>query len=189
MVVFAFFAHQGWPGVLLSGAGLGLTAVAIHGSLREEESIGEALGLRRPSPMVLILVGCVAGLILGGIYRVSSGLAPWPGSIHRFAIIAVAIGATEEMLYRGYLQGQLRGRGMVPAVILAAICHGAYKTALFALPGGDLVFLAFWTVAGGIAFGLLREWGGSVFPPLAAHVCFDAIVYGDRATAPWWVWS
>jgi membrane protease YdiL (CAAX protease family) len=189
MVLFALFVHQGLPLVLLSGAGMGMTAVAILRSLRDETSIPEALGLSRTGPMALVLMGCLAGLILGGIYRLSSGQALVPGSVQGFLIIAVAIGGTEEILYRGYLQNRFRKAGLVQAVVLAALCHGAYKTALFALPGGDLLFLAFWTVAGGILFGLLKEWAGSVVPPLAAHIAFDAIVYGDRASAPWWIWS
>jgi hypothetical protein len=36
---------------------------------------------------------------------------------------------------------------------------------------------------------MLREFAGGVLPPVAAHVLFDLVVYGERVEAPWWVWS
>ena len=78
-------------------------------------------------------------------------------------------------------------------MVLASLFHAAYKCALFAPglspPSQGLRFLAVATVAGGIAFGALREAGGSALPPVVAHAAFDLVVYGDASQAPWWVWS
>jgi membrane protease YdiL (CAAX protease family) len=104
-----------------------------------------------------------------------------------------AIAASEELLFRGYIQGRLRGLGPVPAVVLAAAAHGAYKVSLFLfLPEGvavDLFSLGYNTFAAGLAAGAVREWSKSVVPPLAGHVLFDIVRYGERSVAPWWVWS
>ena len=110
-----------------------------------------------------------------------------------FAAVAAAIGVTEELVYRGYVQGRLRALGPLAAAILAAVGHTAYKCALFALPPLaveiDLPFLALGTLVVGVGFGALRERSRSVLPALAAHACFDVLVYGQGAQAPWWVWS
>jgi membrane protease YdiL (CAAX protease family) len=106
---------------------------------------------------------------------------------------AASIGASEQLLFRGYVQGRLYRLGSVPAVVLAAAAHTAYKLSLFVfLPEGvavDYVSLAFLNFLGGIAAGTLREWSGSVIPPLAGHVLFDIMVYGENSQAPWWIWS
>jgi membrane protease YdiL (CAAX protease family) len=116
-----------------------------------------------------------------------------PTTLTLFAPVAALVGATEEVVYRGYMQGRLRALGPLPAVALAALGHTAYKCALFALPGRlvgiDFGILAACTFLGGLLFGALRERAGSVLPPLVAHACFDILVYGELAHAPWWVWA
>ncbi len=127
------------------------------------------------------------------LYRWSCARALFPGALLGFAPLAALIGGTEEIVYRGYVQGRARRLGVFPAVVLASLCHAAYKCALFALPASpvqtDFLFLATWTFLGGLVFGALRELAGSIAPALAAHACFDIVVYGDLAQAPWWVWS
>jgi membrane protease YdiL (CAAX protease family) len=109
-----------------------------------------------------------------------------------FCLLAVGIGVCEELLYRGFLQGWLRGRGRWLGVVGAAVAHTAYKCSLFILPAGperaNLPVLAAVTVAGGIIMGLMRDRVGSLVFPLIVHGAFDAVAYGDLATAPWWVW-
>ncbi|MEA3367740.1 MAG: hypothetical protein U9R68_06475, partial [Planctomycetota bacterium] len=82
---------------------------------------------------------------------------------------------------------------VLAAVVLAAGAHTAYKAALFVWPPAgieiDYGFLILWTLAGGVAFGALRAWAGTVWPAVAAHVAFDIVAYGDAAEAPWWVWG
>ena len=85
--------------------------------------------------------------------------------------------------------------GWPAAVLLAALAHAAYKTALFAWPPNsqtavfDLVGIGLWTGAAGIVLGLLRVSSRSLLPAVLGHVAFDAVVYSSYAQAPWWVWS
>ena len=103
------------------------------------------------------------------------------------------LGASEELLFGGYIQGTLRSLGPVPAVVPAAAAHGAYKVSPFLfLPEGvavDLLSLAYNAFAAGLSAGVLREWSRSVVPPSAGHVLFDIVRYGEKSAAPWWVWA
>ena len=53
----------------------------------------------------------------------------------------------------------------------------------------NMLFLAACTFGVGLALGILRKRAGGVLPPVAAHVLFDIMAYGEYAQAPWWVWS
>jgi len=196
MCLFALFVHHQLPfGFLPSVAGLLTAAVAILHFFRVDPSPAVTLGLSRPTPAVALYaaVGCLIGVGFGVAYRTVWHWGPFPDALRRFTFVAAAIGATEELLFRGYLQGRARRLGVIRAVVFAALCHMAYKCALRALPAIDVEtnfgFLAVWTFLGGVVFGALRERSRSVLPPLAAHVAFDLIVYGHHTQAPWWVWS
>ncbi len=195
MVLFALFVRSGRPWVVVSGAGLLVTAVAVASSFRVERRPAEILGLSPLSGKVAayVILACAVGAGLGVLHRVVWEMGALPSGVGRFVLVASAIGAAEELLYRGYVQGRLRRLGLVAAVLLAAAAHTAYKAALFAFPPDgvviDLEFLAVWTLIGGVVFGALRELSGSVLTPLAAHVVFDIVVYGENVQAPWWVWS
>ena len=195
MVLFALFVRSGLPWVVVSGAGLVVTAVAVVHSFRVERRPAEILGL---SPLsgkaaAYLILACAVGAGLGVLHRVVWEMGALPSGVGRFVLVASAIGAAEELLYRGYVQGRLRRLGWVVAIAVAAAAHTAYKAALFAFPPEgvviDLEFLAVWTLIGGVVFGAFRELSGSVLAPLAAHVVFDIIVYGGSVQAPWWVWS
>ena len=117
-----------------------------------------------------------------------------PGAaLQPFALAACGIGAAEEVLYRGWMQGRLRVLGRPAAVLIAAAAHTAYKTALFALPPSpvrvDFLSLVAFTFTVGALVGLSRELSRSIYPAVAAHVAFDLMVYGAAAQAPWWVWA
>lgn len=195
MVLFALFAHNRMPGFALAMAGLILSAAALSLSLKTGETVGSLLGLTRLTRPVLgwTVVGFLVGAGLALWFRQISDQTPLPGALASFVFVASAIGAAEELLYRGFVQGRLAGLGWPAAVALAALAHTAYKTALFVFPPEGLViqfpFLAFWTLLAGVAFGVIRHFCGSVIPALAAHVLFDILVYGDWVRAPWWVWG
>jgi membrane protease YdiL (CAAX protease family) len=197
LVLFALTAHSGLPWVLAGAAGLAAAAIAIGLSLRATLSRSACLVLVHETFSRRACAALAIGLIFGGglgvTYRVVWGLNPLPAGIEAFVLVACLVGATEELVYRGYVQGRLRVLGWPAAVVLAAVAHTAYKTALFVLPASpvdvNFVFLATWTLAGGIVFGLLREFSRSILPPVAAHAAFDLVVYGALAQAPWWVWA
>ena len=210
MVLFALFVRSGLPWNLVSDLGLAMAALAVLLSLRRERTIAGLLGLvpfgRRAA--LLGVLGAALGIGLGLLFRWKFGLHWFPGALGPFAPVAAAIGGVEELLYRGYLQGRLNRINGVLGVIGAAAAHTAYKTALFLLPAlslsngpalslsngptvapVDWSVLAFWTFLGGLFFGALRQVARSIVPPLAAHVAFDLVVYGELARAPWWVWQ
>lgn len=196
MIVFALCSHQGLPWTAVGAAGFAIAAAAIpwsgFGAARPAELLGlEGLSTRT---VVFAVTGLAIGIIAGLYERGSLGMPLFPaGGIKAFVLVACLIGATEELIYRGWLQGRARMFGWPAAVVIAALAHAAYKTALFAWsPDGvavDLPVMAFWTAAGGIVLGLLRVLSGSIAPPMLAHVAFDFVVYRSFAHPPWWVWS
>jgi membrane protease YdiL (CAAX protease family) len=196
MVLFAFFSHQGLPWTIISVVGLLVTAVTIEQSFRSATSMAGLLGLSQFSRrgVLFAAVGCAVGAGFGVLYRISQGMSVFPASgLEAFVAVACLIGATEELLYRGWVQGRLRVLGWPAAVVFAAASHAAYKTALFAWPPDPMYinysFVALWTFVGGIIFGLIREFSGTVVPLMLAHAMFDLLVYGAVARAPWWVWT
>lgn len=195
VVLFALFTHRPWPWFLFAPCGLLVTAAALWLSFRSAASPGRILGISGLSRRVVLwtAVGIGLGIGCGILFRFVGEKGLLPTGLGGFVVVAAAIGAVEELLYRGYVQGRLVRLAWPLAVILAAAAHTAYKSALFAFPPEGVAiahrFLAIWTFLGGAAFGLTRHFSGSVLPPLAAHVLFDILVYGDSAQAPWWVWA
>jgi membrane protease YdiL (CAAX protease family) len=193
----ALTVHSGLPWVLAGAGGLVVAAVVIGRSLRASVSRRACAALMREHVSRRACAALAAGLLLGGglgvAYRLAWRLDVLPAGLEAFVVVACLVGAAEELVYRGYVQGRLRVLGWPAAVVLAAVAHTAYKTALFVLPASpvdvNFAFLATWTLAGGIVFGLLREFSRSILPPVAAHAAFDLVVYGALAQAPWWVWA
>lgn len=196
MVVFALCSHRGSTGLVPAALALLVTSAAIAVSCsappRAERALGPGGRPRRVALFSGLGVGLGAGV--GMLHRTGLGLSPWPtGGAEPFVLVACLIGATEELLYRGWLQGTLRPLGWPAAVAIAGVAHAAYKTALFAGQAGpptmDLQSIALWTLAGGLVLGGLRQVSDSVVPCLLAHAAFDFVVYRAVARAPWWVWA
>jgi len=103
------------------------------------------------------------------------------------------VGSTEELFFRGFIQGHTRHIGVIFSVIFATLAHTAYKCSFFAAQQSgyemDIMFLMKWTILGGIVFGILKEYSNNIVPPLAGHAVFDLLIYGDSVTVPWWIWS
>lgn len=196
LAVFAAFSHQGVPQVSFAFGGFALAVAAILWSGFGSARPAELLGLGHYSKRILTfsIVGVAFGLGAAIWHRYALDLSLWPrAGIEPFVIVACLIGATEEIVYRGWILGRARPLGSAAAVLIAALAHTAYKTALFAFPSEavsiDLAQIALVTFLGGIALGVLRVASGSLIPPLLAHAAFDFAVYGAVAAAPWWVWN
>ena len=195
LCLFALLAHRAGLLRAASLVGLSVAACAIVLALGRARSPLGVMGLRRWTRGLAAwaAVALLLGIGLGVGHRVGYGHSFFPSTVEPFALIAAAIGATEELAYRGWMQGVLRPWGAMASVVLAAAAHTAYKTALFALPPApapvNVVFLVGATFVGGLVLGALRAGSRSVLPPLILHVAFDLAVYGDRGQAPWWVWS
>lgn len=192
---FALFAHSRSAPVLLSALGLVLTTVAFYHWTRTERSPFAALALRVASRRATVVsaIGEVLGVALGIVYRQQYGWPVLPERLTWFALPGALIGAMEELLYRGYVQGRARWLGPVGAVLFAAVCHTAYKCCLFAvapLPVGvEVHALILVSFIAGVGFGVLRELSRCVWPAVLAHAAFDIVVYGAHGQAPWWVWQ
>ena len=104
----------------------------------------------------------------------------------------VLTGMTEELVYRGFIQGILSHRHPAAGILVASAGHTAYKTALLgtsAVSGMvNLTSLALFTFFAGCLFGYFRFRSGRIYPALAAHGIFDLLVYGDSTDFPVWVW-
>jgi membrane protease YdiL (CAAX protease family) len=141
-----------------------------------------------------IAVSFVLGLAAGSMYRSNAGFGYLPASLGLFAFTAVAIGATEEFVFRGYLLQRIQEAVSQPVVVvlLSAIAHALYKTALFAsgytLHQVNLAEMLLYTAFAGIALASVTLYTRSVWPAALAHALFDLVVYGDAPSAPWWVW-
>ena len=192
MCLFGLFVHSCTP---VAVAGLAAAGVAMGWSVVARGSLRASLGLEvgGTSGWGFSCAGVAVGVGLALLYRWHLGSPLVPRRLAWFALLATTIGGAEELLYRGYLFGRLERYGLAVATVGAAAAHAAYKSALFVLPPPgrevDVVFLAVVTFLGGVVFGGMRAVSGSVVPPLVAHACFDLVVYGNLASAPWWVWS
>ena len=195
--LFAIFTHSGLPLVLLSATGLLATTLALLYSLHYKNWSAEVFGFvpMNSSTVIYFVISCAVGAIFGAVFRISLGMGPLPSGMGRFVFTAASIGAVEEVLFRGYVQGRLRCLSPIIAIIFAAAGHTIYKSLLFALPPENIVIsfsyksFAIWTFIVGAVSGSFRELSGSVLPPIVGHVTFDVIVYGNNINAPWWVWS
>jgi membrane protease YdiL (CAAX protease family) len=195
MILFALFLHSEWPLVLLAPFGLLVTVLAISHFFATSDLFADTFGLTRLSHKAWLYsaLGVLMGAGAAIAYRLNMGWSPVPGTLGRFALLAGMIGLTEGLIYRGYIQGRLRSLGPVAAVTLVALFYSIYKYILFAIPspppGTDVAILALITFLGSLIGGAMRELSGSVVPPIAAHVAWDVVVYGELSRAPWWVWS
>jgi membrane protease YdiL (CAAX protease family) len=195
MFVFGSFIHEKTWMIAISYSGLFLAAVGIGIFLRDTKCITTILGAVQFNFRMIgfFLCGIAIGGILGLWYRIHTHETLFPSSLTFFALIAPLVGITEELIFRGYLQGRIQVSNRILSIIIAALGHTTYKfIVLRSLPdpsGIDISFLIIWTMIGGLIFGILRNLSDSVFPPSLAHASFDIIVYGNFVSAPIWVWG
>ena len=194
ILLFAGFIHQSFPLVLVAIGGLAGTG-AVIGFSGTHTGLSALFGISRLNRRILYFIfpALALGILLGILTRNRFELTLIPEGFTGIAFVAPLIGATEELLFRGYIQGQLRSGGSVFSILGASAFHTSYKLLVIltlAMPlQFDFFFLIFWTFIGGILFGILRELSGSTIPPVIAHAAFDVLLYGGMAAAPVWVWS
>jgi len=194
ILIFASLIHRPWPVRIIALLALSGSALVI-GSATRENSLMSALGLERVNRRTLLLSICalLLGAGLAMLTRNKYELTLLPASLSYAALISPLVGVTEELVFRGFIQGHLRPIGRAFPVVYAATVHTCYKLlvilTLSASLQFDLFFLVVWTFLGGLLFGLLRHLANSVVPPAVAHAIFDIVVYGSAVTLPVWVWS
>ena len=194
ILIFAAFIHRAFPLLLLAIAGIILAGAAIAYSIRGQ-AITEAFALDRFHRKVLLfcLLSIPVGALLGMLTRNTFDLSLFPVRITLVAVVAPLVGAFEELIFRGYIQGHLRPIGRYFSVVYASAVHTSYKLLVIltlSVPlQFDIFFLVLWTFLGGLLFGTLRELSQSTFPAMLAHAVFDVVLYGGLATMPIWVWT
>jgi membrane protease YdiL (CAAX protease family) len=192
--LFAGFIHRPFPLLLLSIVGVVVAGSAIALSIQSIPYLFAA-GFDKLNRKTLIytLAAVLIGILLGVFARRRFDLSLLPATLTSVALTAPLVGAVEEIVFRGYIQGLLRPLGRGLSIVCAATEHTIYKLlvilSLSAPLQFDYLFLAVWTFIGGLLFGTIRELSGSTIPPMVAHAVFDIVLYGGMATAPLWVWS
>ncbi len=195
IIIFAVFSHSKVLPFIISFAGLIIAGIVINRNIRKLSDLKSLFGFNKISGAVMIylFIAVVFGVLIAVVYRNHQHITVLPGSLTYFAILAMLIGSTEEIIFRGFIQGHTRNFGAVFSVIFATAAHTAYKCSFFiahqSVYQTDILFLMKWTIFGGIIFGILKEYSDNIVPPLAGHAVFDLLVYGDSQVIPWWIWS
>lgn len=192
-IFFSYFIHYSGLLGIVSFIGLIIPAILISRHITSCKHFLKIFGLiKTPKIFLYIVIGLQLGLIYALIYRNIAGMNLFPVIIKRFAFTAAFIGASEELIFRGYIQEYFKKVNIIFALFYAAFAHTLYKSFLFLSPANDIkiniLFLMTWTFIGGLIFGILKEISKSTIPVLLAHAFFDILVYGELAQPPWWVW-
>jgi membrane protease YdiL (CAAX protease family) len=194
LMIFSYFIHYKMPVRLISFAALFMSAFIISRNLRSMSDLkkitGEVISLKVTVPYTL--AGIALGALLAFLYRLHLNITLFPVSIHPFVIAAMLIGCTEELVFRGFIQGQTGITKGPFSVLLSTLSHTGYKCCLFLSPviteDVNVGFLAFYTFIAGLIFGSLRLVSKNLLPSLSGHALFDVLVYAEFVSAPWWVW-
>lgn len=191
--IFAFFIGATFPVILIAVSGLVVSGLLIS---KRISSFNEGLpkfGIAyHQSTWIYSIIGIQLGVLVGIFYRWHLSAPLLVGRLTYFSLIAAAIGASEELFFRGYLQHMLFKVNSWFAIVFASAGHTVYKAILFLSPFAlhkvDVWFLMIWTFAVGLFFGWITKVSKSVLPAVLAHAVFDIWIYGQLSHAPWWVW-
>ncbi len=195
VTVFSLVTFAGLPGRGLMALGaVGLAGCAVFLILYREREPLKLAGLTAGpgNRLPWLAAGGLAGVVLGLFYRAVYPVPLFPPTLTLTAIISPLIGMTEEVIFRGVVQGSLKKLRPPAAIVLAAAGHSLYKTVLLAsVPLGgevDLLKLSLYTFGVGIILGAFRHFSGNIYPAVVSHGIFDIMVYGDEISLPAWVW-
>lgn len=194
LMVFSFFINYEFPLKLVSLFALVLASYLLGHQLKVLSDLWSKTGesVTFMVSFLFSLTGIVIGILLAMFYRWHLGISFFPESIHWFVIIAALIGASEELIFRGFLQQQVKSINGPFSVLFSTLSHTGYKCCLFLAPaaaaGINIPNLAFWTFLFGLLFGTIKHLSKSILPSLIAHALFDILVYAEFVKAPWWVW-
>ena len=194
LMIFSFFIHYEFPLKLLSLSALVLAAYFFSHQFLALIDFRKKAGESVTFIVLLLfsLTGLICGILLAMFYRWYLGITLLPESLHYFVIIAALIGIIEELVFRGFIQQQVKSINGPFSILFSTISHTGYKCCLFLAPvattGIDISILAFWTFLFGLLFGTIKHLSKSIIPSLIAHALFDILVYAEFVKAPWWVW-
>lgn len=142
--------------------------------------------------LVQIVIGLELGIIAAIYYRGNLGMTILPATVRPFVIVAISVAIIEELVFRGFIQGQISKLNTDFAILFAAFAHASYKACLFLSPVAiqqqHLISYFVWSFGAYIVLGFLKHYSKSMVPVIMAHVIFDLAVYAEVLQAPWWVW-
>jgi membrane protease YdiL (CAAX protease family) len=195
MVTGAIFLHDPDAGFLLMN-GCFLFAAFLSGFGIERHPpllLSRQLWTLRHQHRQILWISLAVAAVLGFVNRRAEGMPLLPEGLEWFVLLSMMIGATEELVFRGIIQGEAARWNATGAVFLAAFLFAVYKSALFLNPAGFLIAnprnIFFFTLPASLLLGFARKSTGSLWPPILAHMLFDLIVYADSVRPPWWVWG
>ena len=193
--IFGLFIHGRPAQRVIALAALSIAAIVISLSISDLRSLLKYLGLSELSRKIGVyaLVGLGLGTLFALCYRGIVDGTLLPQTLTVIAVIAPIIGITEELLFRGFLQGKLVDTNIYAAIVLPTLGHTFYKyLVLRSLPldiGTAFLPLVIYTFLAGLLWGVFRTLSGSVIPACLSHGIFDILVYGGLSTWPIWVWN
>lgn len=118
-------------------------------------------------PFLLFVSELCAHLIPGaarGIDSETMGALAGTGPFGGYIVLALVPAVTEELICRGAVYGALRKSGACAAVIFSTLCF-----ALMHRDIGQMIYTALF----GVLLCFIREYSGSVFPCMLAHLAFN----------------
>jgi membrane protease YdiL (CAAX protease family) len=191
MWFFAYFVHTVF---WLALAGLVFSALIISTHAGRFNILLKLTGLHdfRNHLMLYSFSGLFLGFLLGMFYRLTYQMPLVPINFTIAAFTAPAVGMTEELVFRGFIQGTVTNSQSWKSIIFSSGSHTLYKfLVIWSYPGVlgiDLLILVLLTFAAGIVVGWLRKKSGNIIPCALAHGCFDIMIYGSLSILPVWVW-
>lgn len=95
------------------------------------------------------------------------------------ALSIVVVAPVEEFVFRGVIQGRLRGRfGPAPAIVGASLLFGSLHLANYSGNPVAIVAGALMIAAVGSIFGTLYERTGNLAVPILVHAIYNTILFG-----------
>ena len=133
IIVFAVFSHRKIFPFILSFAGLLIAAIIINRNIRTIKDLKILFGFNRLSAdtYFYLFVAVVFGVLIAVVYRNHQHNFILPGRLTWFAIPAMLIGSTEELVFRGFIQSHTRNISVIFSVLFATVAHTAYKCSFF----------------------------------------------------------
>ena len=118
LIVFSYFIHDVFPLRAIAFVALLIVALMISFDRSEYKILGEMKDRR--SLLIAILLSISGALLIVYSLRTEANMAIIPKTFGPFTIVAVAIGCTEELVFRGWVQSRFTGRWAWAGIVFAA---------------------------------------------------------------------
>lgn len=97
--------------------------------------------------------------------------------LYLIPIVLVLNAPAEELLFRGVVQGLFRrAYGVVPGVLAASLIFGGVHYLALVDSGSQIAYVGI-AILSGLVLGALYEYTENLLVPIAAHACWNILVY------------